>query len=304
MTKLTINSMTGYAHGQHEFQGNQLVIELRGVNSRFLDVQLRMPDELRHCEPKLRELISQHIVRGKVECRLTLNHQNTSSDTFEPNIQALHQLAKLQTQILTYFPQAHHLRASEILQWPGVLQNIQIDTDKLFAQVESLAGQILTEFQSSRNREGEKLKMILYQRITDMEQIVTQIVPMLPQLILQHQAKLTERMLDAIQTASTQSGAYLNHDELAERIRQEVTLYGIRIDIAEEIARLSAHLSETRAILEKGGVVGKRLDFMMQELNREANTLGSKAVTKELGDAAMALKLLIEQMREQVQNLE
>jgi uncharacterized protein (TIGR00255 family) len=141
-----------------------------------------------------------------------------------------------------------------------------------------------------------------------MEAIVARITPLVPELIAKHQQKIVERLQDALGIATSEGGATVTtsvpREEIAERIRQEVTMYGIRIDIAEELQRLTAHLAETRHVLQKGGKVGKRLDFMMQELNREANTLGSKAAAKELADASMTLKLLIEQMREQVQNLE
>jgi uncharacterized protein (TIGR00255 family) len=167
---------------------------------------------------------------------------------------------------------------------------------------------VLDAFVDSRRREGAALEAMLISRIAEMEAIVARITPLVPQAVEQFRQKATERMQEALGIAlqGAQSGAQpaLPQQEVLERIRQEVTLYGIRVDVAEELSRLSAHLDETRHILKKGGQVGKRLDFMMQELNREANTLGSKAAVKELADASMALKLLIEQMREQVQNLE
>jgi uncharacterized protein (TIGR00255 family) len=163
-------------------------------------------------------------------------------------------------------------------------------------------------FAESRTREGAALQTMLLSRIDEMEAIVARITPLIPQAITQFQQKSIERLQEALGvafgTTDTAAAGSLTREEAMERIRQEVTLYGIRIDVAEELTRLSAHLAETRAILKKGGQVGKRLDFMMQELNREANTLGSKAAVKELADASMAMKLLIEQMREQVQNLE
>jgi uncharacterized protein (TIGR00255 family) len=146
---------------------------------------------------------------------------------------------------------------------------------------------------------------MLLNNVSEMEAIVTKITPLVPELIAKHQQKIVERLQEALGIAAPdQSATIVSREEIAERIRQEVTMYGIRIDIAEELSRLTAHLNETRHVIQKGGKVGKRLDFMMQELNREANTLGSKAAAKELADSSMTLKLLIEQMREQVQNLE
>lgn len=281
-----------------------MTLELRGVNSRFLDVQFRIPEELRHCEPMLRECITQQIGRGKVECRLNLNRNDSQAQGLDLNQQVIQQLARLQAHVLEHLPQAQPLRSGEILHWPGVLQDRSISADILLATAQTLAQQTLTAFQATRQREGEKLKAVILQRVTDMEAIVAQLTPLLPQIVAAHQQKLNERMMEALGVATAQNGANLSLSEAAERVRQEVTLFGIRIDVAEEVARLSAHLSETRHILDAGGATGKRLDFMMQELNREANTLGSKAVTKEMADASMALKLLIEQMREQVQNLE
>ena len=169
----------------------------------------------------------------------------------------------------------------------------------------AVLAETLDAFVDSRSREGAALEAMLLSRIEEMEGIVKRITPLIPQVIAQFQQKAIERMQDALGLAGNGTPRpALTRQEVFERIRQEVTLYGIRIDVSEELSRLSAHLNETRHILKKGGQVGKRLDFMMQELNREANTLGAKASVKELADASMELKLLIEQMREQVQNLE
>jgi uncharacterized protein (TIGR00255 family) len=177
------------------------------------------------------------------------------------------------------------------------------------ADVMAVLAETLDAFMASRAREGTALEAMLLSRVDDMEKIVQRITPLVPQVVQQFQQKATERLQEALGLAlrngnGDAAGPALTREEVIDRIRQEVTLYGIRIDVAEELSRLATHLDETRRILKKGGQVGKRLDFMMQELNREANTVGSKASAKELSDASMALKLLIEQMREQVQNLE
>lgn len=296
--------MTGYASLSRDLPNATLSVELRGVNSRFLDIQFRMPEELRHAEAGLRELLTQQVARGKVECRLNLNRKEQQEPHLELNPLVLRQLAHLQTQIHAVLPNAEPLRSGEILHWPGVVQDSSLTPEQMAAHIQALAQDAVKQFQHTRQREGDKLKIILLERVIAMEAIVARLTPLLPQVVAAHQQKLTERMLEALGVAAAQGGASLSQSEAAERIRQEVTLFGIRIDVAEEMGRLAAHLTETRHILDAGGQVGKRLDFMMQELNREANTLGSKAVVKELADASMELKLLIEQMREQVQNLE
>lgn len=297
--------MTGYAVTKHETAAGTVTVELKSVNSRFLDLQFRVNDDLRAVEPAMREVIISKLVRGKVECRLSFGRK-----TAEGSVQALNQsllatLAGLQAQVRTQFADAAPLSVSELLRWPGVIEEAEIAQDSLQADVLATLQTTLTAFLDSRAREGAALQTVLESRIDAMETIVARITPLVPQLVTQFQQKATERMQEALGLAAKEGvTATLPREEVLERIRQEVTLYGIRIDIAEELARLSAHLSETRHILKKGGQVGKRLDFMMQELNREANTVGSKAAMKELADASMELKLLIDQMREQVQNLE
>jgi uncharacterized protein (TIGR00255 family) len=299
--------MTGYAVTTRETANGTLTLEMRSVNSRFLDLQFRINDDLRSFEPVLREAIMSRISRGKVECRLSFG-RNAAAAGNALNTALLAQLEGMQAEIQTRFPQAAPLSVSELLRWPGMVEDAAASQETLQAEVGAAAVDTLDAFVESRKREGAALEAMLLARIADMEQIVARITPVVPQVIAQFQQKATERMRESLglvlQGAEAGAHPVLSQQEAAERIRQEVTLYGIRIDIAEELTRLGAHLAETRHILKKGGQVGKRLDFMMQELNREANTVGSKAPAKELSDAAMALKLLIEQMREQVQNLE
>jgi uncharacterized protein (TIGR00255 family) len=299
--------MTGYAVTTRETAHGTLTLELRSVNSRFLDLQFRINDDLRSFEPMLREAIMSRIVRGKVECRLSFGRKAAGPGN-AVNTALLEQLAALQAQVQTRFAHAAPLSVNELLRWPGMLEEAAASQETLQAEIGAAAAETLNAFVESRQREGAALETMLLARVADMEQIVSRITPIVPQVIAQFQQKATDRMREtlglALQSAEAGAQPQMSQQEAAERIRQEVTLYGIRIDIAEELTRLGAHLGETRHILKKGGQVGKRLDFMMQELNREANTVGSKAPAKELSDAAMALKLLIEQMREQVQNLE
>ena len=297
--------MTGYAVTKRDTAAGAITVELKSVNSRFLDLQFRVNDDLRAVEPAMREAIISKLVRGKVECRLSFGRKTAEGASQALNQTLLATIAELQSQVRAQFIDAAPLSVAELLRWPGVIEEAEIGQDTLQADVLATLQQTLTAFLDSRAREGAALQAVLETRIDAMEAIVARITPLVPQLVAQFQQKATERMQEALGLAGKDGAvASLPREEVLERIRQEVTLYGIRIDIAEELARLSAHLAETRHILKKGGQVGKRLDFMMQELNREANTLGAKASVKELADASMELKLLIEQMREQVQNLE
>ncbi|TFW27562.1 YicC family protein [Massilia arenosa] len=295
--------MTGYAVATSESAAGTLTIEIKSVNSRFLDLQFRINDELRALEPDLRAAIMGAITRGKVEARLSFGRK-VASGSAAINMDVLADLSRLQTEVTKHFVSAPPMTVAELLRWPGVVEEAQIGQESLQADVAALTKRTIEAFVDSRRREGAALEAMLLQRIEAMENIVKRITPLIPQVISAFQQKAVERMQDALGLAGHGNGTTLTRQEAFERIRQEVTLYGIRIDVAEELSRLSAHLGETRHILKKGGQVGKRLDFMMQELNREANTLGAKASVKELADASMELKLLIEQMREQVQNLE
>ncbi len=307
---MTINSMTGYAATTQETDAGTITIEIKSVNSRFLDLQFRINDDFRSIEPLFREAISRKLTRGKVECRFSFGKKNNSGATKSLNTEVLAQIADLQDHVTKQFLTATPLSVNELLRWPGVVEEAEINEEMLQSSIISTISSTLDAFVVSREREGAALEQTLISRIVAMEEIVVRITPLVPQVVQQFQQKATSRLEEALGLAlqngnpNNNAAQTITREEALDRIRQEVTMYGIRIDVAEELARLSAHLTETRHILKKGGMVGKRLDFMMQELNREANTLGSKAAAKELADAAMELKLLIEQMREQVQNLE
>jgi len=312
-----IHSMTGYAIATRELAtptgGSASVsVELRTVNSRFLDLSFRMPEDVRSSEPALRDMLTRQIARGKVDIRVNVQRSEAVS-TGALNHDALAQLATLEHAVRDAFPAAGHLHAGEILRWPGVLAESAMSADILRDAALDCGRRALADLIDARAREGAQLAAILLEKVAEMETIVQRITPLVPELIVRHQQKIVERLQQALGVAMPEEGqgagvvsasVSVSREEVAERIRQEVTLYGVRIDVAEELSRLVTHLGETRHVIEKGGRVGKRLDFMMQELNREANTLGSKAAARELADASMALKLLIEQMREQVQNLE
>jgi len=285
-----IHSMTGYASAVRELPTLSLAAELKGVNSRFLDIQFRLADELRTVEPQLRELIAARVSRGKLECRVVVSPSAAAAPQFSLNETLLAALAQAARQVRAAIPDAQPLRVGEVLHWPGVLG--EEPTALLRESCLALARELLEEFTASRAREGEKLAKMIIERVERMAALLEEIRPRLPEAIVAYEEKLTARLREAIGGADP------------ERIRQEIALFGVKADIAEELSRLGAHLAEVRRVLAAGGAGGKRLDFLMQELNREANTLGSKSVSKELSDASLEFKLLIEQMREQIQNIE
>ncbi len=305
---MTICSMTGYAVTTRETTAGTITIEIKSVNSRFLDLQFRINDDMRAVEPALREALMARITRGKVECRLSFGRKVATDAVQALNASLLADLARMQNEIRKHFIDAPAMSVNELLRWPGVIEEAEIGQETLQTEIVAAMATTMDAFVTSRAREGSALEATLVSRIDAMDDIVQRIAPLIPQVIEQFKKKTTDRLQEALGLAAINStpisSQTLSREEALERIRQEVTMYGIRIDISEELSRLSTHLTETRHILKKGGQVGKRLDFMMQELNREANTLGSKAAIKDLADASMALKLLIEQMREQVQNLE
>jgi uncharacterized protein (TIGR00255 family) len=290
-----ILSMTGYATASAELDGGSLTLELRAVNHRYLDIQLRMPDELRGFEGELRAAITAQLQRGKVECRINYAARSAQSGA-ALNSDLLQQLAAWDKEVKAALPDARSLSVADVLRWNGVLETPAASADELRATLLDLLQNVLQEFSASRAREGEKLKDFLLQRLEKIEALRSAVMPHVPAAIAAYEQKLITRLREAMQNAP--------EGILDERVRQEITLFASKIDVDEELSRLASHLTEMRRILSHGGAVGKRLDFLMQELNREANTLGSKSVDAEVSRSAMEMKILIEQMREQIQNLE
>lgn len=284
--------MTGFATVAVSVGGATLNLELRTVNSRFLDLHFRLPDELRVIEPLLREQITAALARGKVDCRGGLQAGGEAARELALNPQLLAQLVSLGDAVHAALPQAAPLSVAEVLRWPGMLGDDAIPADALVEAGGRAIRQALADLTASRGREGVRLAAILMERVVRMRELVAQVTPRVPEVVRDYQAKLVQKLQEAIGSADD------------ERIRTEVGLFAVRIDVAEELNRLSAHLDEVERILAKGGSAGKRLDFLMQELNREANTLASKSVAADVSGVAMELKILIEQMREQVQNIE
>jgi len=294
--------MTGYASVARDTPAGRIVVELRSVNSRFLDLAFRIPDELRAAEPALRELIAAGVARGKVECRIAL--QKPPAESRRPAIDRglLAQLVAAADEIRSLAPHAQPPSVADLMRWPGVFAEPLVDPETAARDVAELGRQAVAELGASRQREGERLAQAILERADRMQTIVEQLRGRAPELLAAFEQRLVERLRTALTDAA--SGSSLPFDETMERVRQEVALHGLRIDVAEELSRLAVHIDELRRVVAGGGQVGKRLDFLMQELNREANTLGSKAASLDLTSAAVELKLLIEQIREQVQNLE
>jgi uncharacterized protein (TIGR00255 family) len=286
-----IYSMTGYAVASADSPRGALHLELRSVNSRFLDLQFRVAEELRAAEPVLRELIAGRLARGKVDCRLSLVDPARHA-TLRLNAPALQRLESLQKEVAKTFPGAAPLGVADVLRWPGVLAEPASDEEAMRASLEALARRALDELCAARGREGAKLASILLARVAEMRQRIAQVAPLVPEAVAAYRARLAERLREVLEAG------------VEERIRAEVALFAAKSDVDEEITRLGAHLDEVERVLGKGGAAGKRLDFLAQELNREANTLASKAAGLTIADCALELKLLIEQIREQVQNIE
>lgn len=283
-----IQSMTGFASVTRELDHAALTVELRSVNHRYLEIQFRLPEELRNLEQTLREAITGRIARGKVECRAGIVQKANAAFEFRLDAALLSRLKELNREIQANFPESAGMSVADVLRWPGIIVSEFADAQSCLA----LLGEALNEFTATRAREGEKLKRFLLDKVEAMERLANGIAPRIPQFLSAYQEKLASRLKESL----------INVED--ERIRQEFALFAGKMDVEEEISRLRTHLSEFRRILEKGGIVGKRLDFLVQEINREANTLGSKAIHIEVSQTAMELKALNEQMREQIQNLE
>jgi uncharacterized protein (TIGR00255 family) len=285
-------SMTGFAAHSLNLDHASVNIDLRSVNQRFLELHFRLADEFRPLEPQLRELINQRLARGKVECRISLTVLPTATLDNGLNPDILERLASWQADVLQRLPDSARLSVNEILRWPGAVQTAALSQEALNEASLAAMRATLDELVESRQREGAKLKQHILDRLAAAEAQVAGLQPLLPALAATQREKLAERLRDALGEAGY------------ERLAQEVALAAQKADIDEECSRLTTHFAEVRRVLNQAGAVGKRLDFLMQELHREANTLGSKSVAVETSRVSLELKVLIEQMREQVQNIE
>ena len=287
-----ILSMTGFAAAAADLPGVSLAVELRSVNHRFLDLSLRLPDEVRTAEPAIREALSGPLRRGKVECRVALNRAHVAASGLAVDDAQVRKLASAASEVVRIVPDAAALTVNEVLRWPGVLAEPTVDPVELAARAVGLVEEALRELMAARQREGAKTAAVLEQCCVGIEAQVARVAPRVPAVHAAYNEKLATRLREA--------GLDPNED----RLKQELAIFATKVDVAEELARLGAHVSEVRRVIKAGGSAGKRLDFLAQELHREANTLGSKSVDAEVSQAALELKVLIEQMREQVQNVE
>ncbi|MBC7697149.1 MAG: YicC family protein [Bacteroidia bacterium] len=285
-------SMTGFAALEQPIDNATLILELRAVNSRYLDLHFKLDENLRSLEPTIRELIGAYLSRGKIECKVNLIQRAQANQATQLDETLMQQLAAMQIKAQAYFPQSRELSIADILRWPGVVLNENSANENLADDVKKLVSQGLQELNASRVREGEKLKALVLDRLAQIEALVAKVKPLLPALTKEYQTKLENKLQDTLKTIDQ------------ERVAQELVLFAQRIDVDEELTRLTAHISEVKRILNSDAPAGKRLDFLMQELNREANTLGSKSVSVQTTQVSMELKVLIEQMREQIQNIE
>ncbi|MDQ2778643.1 MAG: YicC family protein [Pseudomonadota bacterium] len=296
---MAVYSMTGYANTATEAPENGAVlsVEARSVNGRFLDLALRLPDEVRMLEPGLRELLSAAFKRGKIELRINLGGDADTALPL-PTPEQLNRLAHQQASVQGWLPEARALSVNEIFQWcRGGARSQRVDEPALAAAKKCIAG-----LREARAREGARLVAMLQERVATLRALAAQAAPLLPVVVQRQQARFLERWNEALN--AVQAGASIPAQALQERALGEAASFAIRIDVAEELSRLSSHLDEIERLLAAGGELGKRLEFLIQELQREANTLGSKSAAIELTALAVEMKVAIEQMREQVQNIE
>lgn len=285
-----IKSMTAYAQASTQTELGELSCELRSVNHRYLDIAPRMPEELRVYESLLRETITAKLARGRVDCFIRLKENNSAS--LEPNSEAAQQLQSLLADMQKQVPSMQAIRAIDVLRWPGVLQSKKADPELMKQSLLSLVSEALDHLITAREKEGMKMAELIQQRLDDMSDVLNSVVSLVPEISQQYRARLEEKMADIL-------------DKLdSSRLEQEMVLFLQKTDVAEELDRLEVHIAEVASVLSKPEPAGRRLDFLMQELNREVNTLGSKSQDQRLTKASVDLKVLIEQMREQVQNIE
>ena len=306
---MSVYSMTGYASGQQAVAGatdetpawknahRRLGLELRSVNSRFLDLGFRLSDELRQHEPALRALLTARLKRGKVELRAYL--QSQGDDTVaDPPPRLLQRLASVQDQVRVWLPDAKSLSVADVLRVTSGAE--PVDDERTASALMALAETVLDDFVAARAREGERLAQLIRERVAQLRGLAASAEPLVPEAVQAQKQRFLARWQEALSAGEGQVAPEAAQD----RALAEATAFAIRIDVAEELGRLTAHLDEIESVLKKGGEAGKRLDFLIQELHREANTLGSKAAALELTRISVDMKVLIEQMREQVQNIE
>jgi uncharacterized protein (TIGR00255 family) len=287
-----IRSMTAFARAESEQPWGSAQLELRSVNNRYLDIAPRLPDELRPLEPIVRERVGARLGRGKLDCVFKISYASDRDTAFTLNLSMAEQVVRAIEQIQPLLQNAHAVTPMEVLRWPGVIQASVPDLEAIQATAIELLDGALNELIAMRTREGEKITAMIVQRCDNIEGIVSSLRVRTPKILAEIRRKLEAR-LEELKAQPDQ-----------ERLEQEMLYLAQKLDITEELDRLDAHLAEVRQVLESDEPVGRRLDFLMQELNREANTIGSKSSDAETTRSSVDLKVFIEQIREQVQNVE
>jgi uncharacterized protein (TIGR00255 family) len=287
-----IRSMTAFSRQETSSEVGDLVLELRTVNHRYLDISLRLPEDLRNLEPLLREQIAARLGRGKLECNLRYNSPELNQPELSVDDARVKQIAHACRHIDSFLYSPAPISSLDVLRMPGVVQSQPVDVEQLKSVVTDLLAQALDALVAVREREGQKLAQMIRERCDSMNAIIAEVKQTLPDILQQWREKLINRLNEA----------KLELDQ--ERLEQEMVYLAQKTDVAEEIDRLGMHVAEVKRVLEADKPVGRRLDFLMQELNREANTLGSKSIHADTTRASVDLKVLIEQMREQIQNIE
>lgn len=292
-----IQSMTAFARGQAEGSWGTAVCELRSINHRYLELIIRLPDNLHELEAPMRECLRRFIKRGKIECHLRYQPGDVSGSEITINHHLAEQLCKANETVAGLLNQkamtnVAPIQTMDILRWPGILQIAEVDFEIIEDEVIKLLEKTLQDLISAREREGAELKQLFLQRLDSMKAEVAKVRQHMPEILKLQRERLTARFSEVKIELDT------------GRLEQEILIFSQKIDVSEELERIDTHISEIRRILKHGGVVGRRLDFLMQELNREANTLGAKSADVDTTRASVELKVLIEQIREQVQNVE
>ena len=287
-----ISSMTGFASGTSSIGGGVLSVDLKSVNHRNLDLQFRIAEEFRFLEPQFRKLIIQKISRGKIDCRINFKNTPTEKNSFTLNKTLIKNISNISASINHILPDAQPLSVNEILRWPGVIIEDEEPIEEFTGGALELFSETLKTLVKDKNREGYALGEILLDRLQKIQNLISKIEPLLPDTMVKLKQRISKKLEDASLTIDQ------------DRLQQELILYAAKTDVDEELHRLKVHLEETKNICLKGGVCGKRLDFLAQELNRETNTLNAKSLDLNITQFNMEIKTLVEQLREQIQNIE
>lgn len=286
------NSMTAFARNSTSLGCGELSCELRSVNHRYLELNPRISEELRYLEPQIRELLASHLKRGRIDCYLRFQAGESELEDFQIQSNLVEKVAGLSQQLIEQYPHLNPMNVSDLMNWPGVIHPQVIDIEALEDSVMDLIRQTVERLCLDRQREGGRLQLVVLDRLDQVEGVVGDLVERLPELM----EGFRHRIIDRLEEVKSKLDP--------ERLEQELVLYVQKSDVSEELDRLKIHIDEVRRVINAKGAVGRRLDFLMQELNREANTLGAKAFDSVLTQSSVDLKVSIEQMREQIQNIE